>query len=632
MIKLTRVVENPILLPSSKNDWEKKAAFNGSVIKENNKFHLLYRALSFSRPYHNFDMEVSSIGYAESLDGVHFTNNRQFIKPEFEWEVFGCEDPRVTKLNDKYFVFYTALSTYPFSAFGIRVGMAITYDFKTIEKKHLVTPFNAKAMALFPETINGKIAAVLTANTDMPPAKIAVAYFDKEEEIWLEDYWKKWYGHLNDHVIPMQRNNKDQVEVGAAPIKTKYGWLLLYSYIKNYFSEERVFGIEAVLLDLKNPQKILARTEDPLLIPEKDYEIYGNVGKVVFPSGALVNSDKLFVYYGASDTSCCLAMCSFADLVGELKIQSDMKLKRFEKNPILEPLQTHGWEAKAVFNPAAFYENGKIHLVYRAMSNDNVSRLGYAVTSDGFNIEERLNEPIYVPKEEFETNKKAGNFGCEDPRITKIGDRFYICYTAFDGINPPRVALTSIRVEDFLNRKWAFEKAKVISPAFVDDKDGCILPKKVNDKYMIFHRMESGICLDFADDLNFNNGKFLTSKILFKPRENKWDSRKIGICAPPIETKKGWLLLYHGISDDFYYRVGVALLDLNDPTKIIVRPDYPILEPEMKYEKEGQVANVVFPCGTVVIGEDLFVYYGGADAVVCVATVKMDKLLGSLTK
>src|SRR3989338_8825365 len=116
---------------------------------------MLYRAESSERDFEGAYRSISTIGYANSTDGIHFENQKQLIKPEKPWEKFGCEDPRVTFLNDKYYIFYTPLSTYPFSAPGIRVGLAITKDFKTIEAKHPVTPFNAKAMALFPQKING---------------------------------------------------------------------------------------------------------------------------------------------------------------------------------------------------------------------------------------------------------------------------------------------------------------------------------------------------------------------------------------------------------------------------------------------------------------------------------------------
>ncbi len=293
MTEFHRVQENPILFPNKDIEWKGRAAFNPCAAKLNETYFLLYRAQSMPKNHQGVHMSVSTIGIAESKDGIDFKNERKFIEPMEKWERFGCEDPRVTFLDGKYYIFYTALSEYPFSASGIRVGLAITKDFKTIEAKHSVTNFNSKALALFPEKINGKIAAILTANTDVPPAKIGLALFEKEEDIWSESYWSAWYKNLDSNVIPLLRNASDHLEVGAAPIKTDKGWLLIYSYIQNYFSSEKIFGIEALLLDLKDPTKVIGRTSEPLLIPEKEYELYGDVPNITFPSGAMVKEGKV---------------------------------------------------------------------------------------------------------------------------------------------------------------------------------------------------------------------------------------------------------------------------------------------------------------------------------------------------
>jgi beta-1,2-mannobiose phosphorylase / 1,2-beta-oligomannan phosphorylase len=638
MIILERDPHNPILLPSNNNIWEAEAAFNGCVIKDEALFHMVYRAISPKVTVQDNLLEVSTIGYAQSSDGVMFDGHRQLIKPEQPWELYGCEDPRITKLGDTYYIFYTALSKFPFEAAGIKVAVATTKDLQTIEAKHLVTPFNAKAMSLFPEKINGKYAVILTANTDIPPSKVSIAYFDSEEEIWSPEYWHTWYEYVDDHTVPLQRNSNDQVEIGAPPIKTKDGWLLLYAYIRNYFSDQKIFGIEAALLDLENPQKVISRIEQPLLTPGKQYELFGHVPNVIFPSGGVVADKKLYVYYGAADTSCALATCNLDDLLIEFDMQKkeessapkESLLERFAENPILEPIASHAWESKAVFNPAAFYLNGKFHILYRAMSNDNISVVGYAVSTDGFHIDERLENPIYVPREVFEKNSSGANSGCEDPRVMVIDDRIYMCYTAYDGANPPRVAMSSISVEDFLQRRWHWAIPKLISPPDIDDKDACILSKKVNDNYMVFHRMETFIWIDFVKDLHFYEGNYLGGRILLQSRKDSWDCKKIGIAAPPIETEKGWLLLYHGISQDTQYRLGAVLLDKDDPTKVLGRSKDPILEPVMKYEKEGLIPNVVFPCGAVVKDGILFVYYGGADTVLGVATAPVDRVLASL--
>ena len=211
MHTLTRSTANPILLPNGSNDWEKKAAFNGSVVKQNGQFHMVYRALSNPTYYQGHNLELSTVGYAVSSDGIHFADHRQLIKPEYLWELYGCEDPRITYLNGMYYIFYTALSNYPFNADGIKVGLATSSDLKTIEEKHLITPFNAKAMALFPEKIDGKIAVILAANTDRPPSKIAIAMLDREEELWNENFWHNWYAYVDDHTVPLLRTPSDQV-------------------------------------------------------------------------------------------------------------------------------------------------------------------------------------------------------------------------------------------------------------------------------------------------------------------------------------------------------------------------------------------------------------------------------------
>ncbi|MFI5206294.1 MAG: hypothetical protein ACHQVK_05130, partial [Candidatus Paceibacterales bacterium] len=178
-----RSEKNPILTAKKFHAWEATAVFNGCPVREGKNIHLLFRALSLSH-YHSaakMELAISNIGIAKSHDGIDFHDRTCLIAPEESWERFGCEDPRVTKLNNKYYIFYTALSTYPFRPEGIKVGVAITRDLKTIDQKHLVTPFNAKGMALFPEKIKGKMWAVLTVNTDKPPAKICLASFNKEE-------------------------------------------------------------------------------------------------------------------------------------------------------------------------------------------------------------------------------------------------------------------------------------------------------------------------------------------------------------------------------------------------------------------------------------------------------------------
>ena len=627
---------NPIVTPNRTYSWQAEAVFNGCPVMSGEKTYLVYRALSLPH-FHSLaqqKLRVSDIGVAESFDGITFSNHKRFIFPEHPWEKFGCEDPRVTKLNNTYYIFYTALSEYPPRAEGIKVAVALSDDMQTIREKHLVTPFNAKAMALFPDTIDGKMWAIVTVNTDRPPAKICLASFEKESDIWDERYWNEWYKKFEIHALPIQRRPEDHIEVGAPPLKTPEGWLVIYSYIKNYYSPNRLFGIEAVLLDLHDPSKIIGRTEAPFLTPEEYYEKMGMIADVIFPSGALIKNNMVHLYYGAADTTCCLAFFRLECLLKQMteKTTHALMFQRQKENPIIAPIKNHAWESQATFNPAAINLEGNIHIVYRAMSQDNTSVFGYANTKDGIHIDYRHPDPIYIPRESFEQKlTPGGNSGCEDPRLTQIDDTIYMFYTAYDGKNLPRIAVTWILVKDFLAHSWNWTKPILISSPDFDDKDACILPEKIDNKYFIIHRCGDDIDFCYVSDLQFDSQRWLEEYRWIAPRKGMWDDHKVGIASPPIKTPQGWILFYHGVSsEDHYYRVGACLLDLENPANVLARLDHPIFEPETEYEKIGIISNVVFPCGTVVLGKTIFMYYGGGDKVLGVATMNIDALLESL--
>ncbi len=638
MFVVKRSEHNPILVPDRNHYWEAFATFNMSVIKKGATFFGFYRAIS-ARDEMEQEKNISVIGIGKSKDGIHFEDRMPFITPTEEWDKYGCEDPRVTYFEGHYYVFYTALSKYPFEASGIKVGLAISKDLKKVKEKYLVTPFNAKAMTLFPQRVDGKITVILAVNTDMPPAKIAIAQVDKIEELWDQKFWDKWYKELDKHIIDLKRNQYDHIEVGATPIKTKYGWLLIYSHIQNYFpgsNLDKIFGIEAILLDPNNPFKIIGRTYGPLLVPSEPYELSGYVPNIVFPSGAILKKDTLHIYYGASDTTGCMAYVNLTDLISTIHKDksADWHFKRSPKNPIILPNKNNSFEAKAAFNPSALRIRNTIHILYRALSEDNTSSIGYASTKDGVNILERLSIPIYSPREDFESKKVVGgSSGCEDPRLTKIGNTIYMCYTAFDGIGPPRVAITSVKEKNFLDKNWKWEKPILITPAGFDDKDTCIFPEKIKGQYCILHRVGDQICADYFKSLDFKKETVKRCIRIIGARTNTWDSAKVGISAPPIKTKYGWLLIYHGVSKSHNtYRVGVVLLDLKDPAIVLARSTDAIFEPKEQYEKVGIVNNVVFPCGMVVQNDLVYIYYGGADTVVGVATMKLDIILKALTR
>lgn len=630
-----RSYENPIIVPQSDLAWQAEGAFNGSVWREKGKTHIVYRAQSIPLLHDDGHwLSLSSIGYSQSADGIHFEKHTQLLSPEEKWERFGCEDPRITKIGDTYFIFYTALSEFPFRAEGIKTAVALSKDMKHIDERHLVTPFNSKAMAFFPEKIGGKYYALLTPDTDLPPAKIALASFSKIEDIWNQSRWKRWYASLDKHVLKLSRHEDDQVEFGAPPIKTKHGWLILYSYIRNYRSGTPLFTVEAALLDLKNPARIIGRTDAPLFVPEEEYELYGKVPDVVFPTGVTIERDTIMLYYGAADTTTGVATTSLSKLLKELMTPASKRamFERSKKNPLLEPIAEHSWEDKAVFNPAVVSDGHTTHLFYRAMSADDTSRFGYASFAEIDSLVSRFPDPVYVPRAPFEQKIVPGNSGCEDARLTLLDKTLYLFYTAVDSSKPPRVALSTISAEDFFAKRFhTFSPPMLISPPGVDDKDACLFPEKINGKYYILHRIQPAIDINVYEKLDFDGTtKFLSHRPFIFPRRGMWDSKKIGINTVPIRTTYGWLVIYHGVSDTGVYSLGAILLDLKHPEKLVGRSRYPIFTPDTPYEREGVVPNVVFPCGACIVRDRLVIYYGGADRVVGVASIRLASLLASL--
>lgn len=294
-------------------------------------------------------------------------------------------------------------------------------------------------------------------------------------------------------------------------------------------------------------------------------------------------------------------------------------MKRFHGNPILEPIGNHRWESRRVFNAGVIAADKKIHILYRAMGQDGVSRIGYAASLDGYQIAERLPSPIFKPASEAEKN------GCEDPRLTLLDEKVLMAYTAFGKYANHQVyqiALTSISMRDFLAKQWNWGDRHLAFPG-IHNKDAIIFGRKFDGKYVMFHRFEPDLCVARSDDLK----RWYDLKFVLGPRLKSWDSWKVGAAGTPIELNEGWLLIYHGVSFDRVYSLGVALLDKNNPEEVLYRSEEPILSPAENYERFGKVPNVVFSCGNVLKDNHVLVYYGGADTVLCVATYDLAELL-----
>lgn len=305
-----------------------------------------------------------------------------------------------------------------------------------------------------------------------------------------------------------------------------------------------------------------------------------------------------------------------------------MVLKRYKGNPILAPRPENPWESIMVYNAAVVEAGGKVHILYRAQGSKlGVSRIGYASTSDGLHIDERLDHPVFGP----DPASDLECYGIEDPRLTLIGDRIYMNYSAY-GMNMGmvfplkrvQIGMTSISVEDFLEKRWNWGE-RIYPFYMVDNKNSFFLPEKVDGKFVLIHRIPPHMWIAYSEDLKAWTGQ----KIIMSP-EFGWEYFKIGGGAPPLRTDKGWILIYHGVDREMRYRLGLALLDLEDPGRVIARYEKPFLEPETEYERTGVVPNVTFTCGAVIRDDALYLYYGGADTVMCVATARVRDVLGLL--
>lgn len=638
MFVVRREAHNPILAPQRDRPWEARATFNPSAVVTEEGTRIFYRAIGNPDVLQTPHAGLSSIGTAFAEDGVHFHSRRQVIAAQEAWDKFGCEDPRVTFFEGKWYCFYTALGGYPFGPDNIKVACAIGEDPENFTERHLVTPFNAKAAALFPERVNGEVVLLLTAHTDYTPdhprPTIALARAKEVADFFDERYWQGWHDHLPEHALPeLRRIDGDHIEVGAAPLATDMGWLLIYSYIEDYYDEaERTFTVEAALLERDDPQKLISRTES-FLVPQDTCEEYGLVPRIVFPSGATRSAGgTLDIWYGGADTVCAKASLRLADLLRALDPATPARaFIRARENPILSP-QGNGFEARDVFNAAAVDIKGAAYIFYRAMSTDNTSTIGLAIAKDGIHIDERLAEPVYAPRAEFEEKRGVpdGNSGCEDPRVVVIDGTLHMCYTAYDGVHAPKGALTSISVEDFLARRFDRWSPPVLTtPEEVDDKDTALLPAQFEGNFVVYHRVAGQICADIVPDLTFAKRISRCIEIL-QPRRGMWDSEKVGIAGPPIKVAQGWLMIYHGVSRHATYRLGAALF-AEDGITLLARTADPIFEPVEKYELEGEVGNVVFSCGQIVRGDTIYLYYGGADKVTGVAEGSLSSLLAALT-
>jgi len=338
------------------------------------------------------------------------------------------------------------------------------------------------------------------------------------------------------------------------------------------------------------------------------------------------------------------------------KQKKPFKLIRSSHNPILEP-RSYSWESQASFNPAAISIGGKIHLFYRALGDDGISRIGYASSSDGINFDERLSYPVYYLEKAEKTKRHwpytsparpvydqflyssgGGWGGCEDPRAVCIDGYVYITFNIFDGWESMSVAVVSIKEEDLLNKKWIWQNFSYLSHRGDRQKNWVLFPEKINGKFVIFHNLDKGdpdkVFVSYVNKLD--SSETPTIKDAPDPQALPdhivaWHKRTRSASAPPIKTKDGWLLLYHAMDKDDgnRYKLGAMLLDLKDPSKVLYRAQHPILEPDEWYENDWK-PGIIYASGAIVKNNKLFVYYGAGDKYIGVASILLSDLINSM--
>jgi predicted GH43/DUF377 family glycosyl hydrolase len=225
---------------------------------------------------------------------------------------FSCEDARVTRLEGEYLITYTGLTSPAFTWKGYRPVLASSRDLTEVEKHNVIGPdIENKDVVIFPERINGKVVVLQRIGTD-----IQAIYYESTEHLkrgYQAEYWEWYLRHLGRHVVLRRKFRWEAMKIGAGPppIKTELGWLLIYHGV----DKRNVYRAGVAILDADDPRRIIKRAPLPILSPLEDYERFGDIPNVVFPTGAVLRDGRLMLYYGAADRCCCLASCNLEELL-----------------------------------------------------------------------------------------------------------------------------------------------------------------------------------------------------------------------------------------------------------------------------------------------------------------------------
>lgn len=304
------------------------------------------------------------------------------------------------------------------------------------------------------------------------------------------------------------------------------------------------------------------------------------------------------------------------------KAQDRPLFLRSESNPILTAADIP-IPVNSVFNPGAARVGDETVLLLRVEDLRGISQLHVARSRDGVSEWQVDAEPLLRP----DAAHPEEVWGCEDPRLTWLPERetWAIAYTAF-GRHGPLVSLAT--TNDF---RTVQRLGPVLPP---EDKDAALFPHRIDGRWAMIHRPaavrgSAHMWISYSPDLRHWGDR----SVLLEARDGAWwDANKIGLGPPPLETADGWLVLYHGVHatvDGAIYRLGLALLDLDDPRTVLHRTDEWVFGPAAPYEMSGDVGRVVFPCGWIVDDavDRLSMYYGAADSVIGLATARLSEVL-----
>ncbi len=523
----------------------------------------------------------------------------------------------------------------------------ITFTYKTGNDKYLYWAISKKENEWI---VQGRVPAIKEiggAVSDYKHEKNHFIYYGESSiHTIFSPNFTKWKKSKEPVLKPRPAFfDKEGLKFIASKVTDK-GILVFYD---SSIKEEDNFKIQigVAMFSLTNPHNIIWRADEPIFddkIPyEKDFEC----------KGILFADNKMAIYWYSVKTGILTASLD-VPFTSELTKAKIKILKKHHKNPIISPETIIGkeWMSKGTFNPAAIFLKDKIHLLFRAIGSDGLSRIGYSESTDGLHFDEIYPKPVFSLKYSHMGDEKmvkrydpviypsGGSWGgCEDPRMVNIDDTIYVTFNAFDTWDNIRVGLITISKKDFLNKKWyKWSTPKLIS-AKGRNKNWVLFPEKIKGKFAILHNLfakdPNKVVIDYVKDLESigPEGLDLVSPDPQKMPNHKiaWHNRMRSVGTPPIKTEEGWLIFYHATdkAEPSKYKMGAMLLDLHDPVKIISRFTVPVLTPDMWYENDWK-PGIIYTCGAVIKNDTLFIYYGGGDKHVCVATVSFKKFMDNL--